>query len=202
MKKRNLLVTLAAALLIGLTPTVALAEPTLSPSTVTTSSTATSTAGTTVSVNVSCKAGAEGTDSWIKVDPTTTEQASNTPEGANVVASFVITQQNTLPPYTFSYDLGSEYAGANVTVYIQHDDGATEVVERTADSNGTISFEQEKLSIHTIVADKTGGVAPVTDTGATAPYTGIPTAMVAIMTGVSAVSACGVAVALRKKIAE
>lgn len=200
--REKLFVTLAAALAIGLTPAVALAEPTLSPNTVTSSVTATATvSGTPVSANVSCKAGDEGTKPYVKVE-STTEEASNTPAGANVVASFVITHQNTLPPYTFSYDLGTEYAGAKVTVYIQHEDGTTEVVERTADSNGTISFEQDKLSIHTIVADKTEGAAPSTDAGATSPYTGVPTALVAGVTAISVVSATGVAVALRKKVSE
>lgn len=198
--KKNLLVTLAAALLIGVTPAVAMAAPTLSPNTVTASASAT-VDGTSVAVNVSCKAGDEGAESWVKLEDTTAV-AENTPEGANVVASFEVTQQNTLPPYTFSYELGSEYAGAKVTVYIQHDDGTTEVVERTADANGTISFEQEKLSIHTIVAEKTEGSAPATDTSSDAPYTGVPVAIVAGVTVVSAISAGGVAVALRKKVSE
>lgn len=199
--RKNFFVAAAAALLIGMAPVAALAEPTLSPNTVTASSTGTSASGESVVVNVSCKAGDEGVDSWINVEPTTT-QANNTPEGASVVASFEITQQNTLPPYIFSYDLGGEYAGAKVTVYVQHDDGSNEVVERTADANGTFSFEQDRLSVHTIVAEPTGGAAPSTDTGATSPYTGVPVELVAGLTAVATVSAGGVAVALRKKVSE
>lgn len=201
MKMRKLMVALAATLLIGVAPAIAMAAPTVSPSTVTASGTTTASNGTSVVVNVSGKIGNEGTESWIRMDPTD-DQASNTPEGASVVASFVVTQQNTTAPYTFSYELGSEYAGAAVTVYIQHDDGTTEVVERTADGNGTISFEQDRLCIHTVVAEPTGGASATTDTGATAPYTGVPTTLVAGMTAASCVCAAGVAVALRKKVSE
>lgn len=81
----------AAALLIGMAPVAALAEPTLSLNTVTASSVATSVSGENVAVNVSCKAGDADADSWVAVDATTT-QASNTPEGASVVASFEITE--------------------------------------------------------------------------------------------------------------
>lgn len=197
---RKFMIALVAALLIGVTPATALAAPTLSPSTVTASGSAVS-GDAEISANVSGKVGGEGTESWIRIEATT-EQASNTPEGASVVASFLITQQNTAAPYTFSYDLGSEYAGAAVSVYIEHDDGSTEVVERTADSNGTISFEQDSLSVHTIVAEKTGGSSATTDTGASSPYTGVPTALVGGLTVASCACAGGVAVALRRRVTE
>lgn len=89
-----------------------------------------------------------------------------------------------------------------MTVYVQHDDGSDETVECTADANGTFSFEQDRLSIHTIVAEPTDGAAPSTNTGATSPYTGVPVELVAGLTAIATVSAGGVAVNLRKKISE
>lgn len=197
---KNKLVALATAIAVMATPVAAMAA--VSPSTVTSSTTASAAAA---SVTASVSANKVSGNDWIKVEPAASgEIASNVPEADKdkVVASFVITHQGTEAPYTFSYTLGSEYAGATVTVYIQHDDDTTEVVTKVADANGTITFTQDKLSIHTLVAEKTNGSAASTDTSARSPQTGVNTAAVAGISIVAVVAAGGVAVTLRKKVNE
>ena len=137
----------------------------------------------------------------------TTEEsvkASNAelPEGFTEVASFRIESTGDVePPYQFSYNLGAEYANAEVTVYVDHEGEAeNEVVTKTASSDGTITFTTDALSIHTIVAKKADGVVN-TDTGSTSPQTGLNTTAVAAGTVCVAVAAGAVYVA-RKKVSE
>ena len=193
--KKSIVSLLSAALIALSVPALAFAA-TPSPDTVSASTT-----GANVTVSVSGKK--TDADAWIKV-ASTDKKASNAPADAEVVASFEVTQQNTQAPYTFSYTLGAAYANADVTVYIQHDDNATEVVEKTADANGTITFEQSKLSIHTIVAKKAAAGATTTqkDSGATSPQTGLHTNAAVAVTGAASVAAAGAAVVLRKKVTE
>ena len=200
---KKALVSMFSAALIALSvPALAFAA---SPDTVTASTSVTAASGTAVSVSASGKK--LSADAFVKIEAAPAgEQASNTPAGADVLASFVVTQKDTEPPYTFSYTLGAEYANADVSVYIQHEDNTTEVVEKTADANGTITFEQTKLSIHTIVAKKAAaGSAAATakkDSGAMSPQTGLHTTEAAAVTGVALVAAAGAAVVLRKKVSE
>ena len=191
--KKTLLSLFSAALIALSIPALAFAA---SPDTVTAS-------GSAAGVSVSVSGKKADADDWIKI-AATDQKASNTPAGAEALASFEITQQGTEAPYTFSYTLGAAYANADVTVYIQHDDNATETVEKTADANGTISFEQSKLSIHTLVAKKAaaGTTAPKTDAGATSPQTGLHTTEAAVVTGTALVAAVAAAVVLRKKVTE
>lgn len=131
-------------------------------------------------------------------------KASNAevPEGFTEVASFRIESTGDVePPYQFSYNLGAEYANAEVTVYVDHEGEAeNEVVTKTASSDGTITFTTDALSIHTIVAKKADGVVN-TDTGSTSPQTGLNTSAVAAGTVCVAVAAGAVYVA-RKKVSE
>lgn len=131
-------------------------------------------------------------------------KASNAevPEGFTEVASFRIESTGDVePPYQFSYNLGAEYANAEVTVYVDHEGEAeNEVVTKTASSDGTITFTTDALSIHTIVAKKADGVVN-TDTGSTSPQTGLNTTAVAVGTVCVAVAAGAVYVA-RKKVSE
>ena len=191
--KKTLLSLFSAALIALSIPVLAFAA---SPDTVTASGSASG-----VSVSVSGKKA--DADAWIKI-AATEQKASNTPADAEALASFEITQQGTEAPCTFSYTLGAAYANADVTVYIQHDDNATETVEKTADANGTISFEQSKLSIHTLVVKKaaSGTTAPKTDAGATSPQTGLHTTEAAVVTGTALVAAVAAVVVLRKKVTE
>ncbi len=144
-----------------------------------------------------------GSDAWLKVAGSGTA-ASNVPSGSNVVASFEVTQQNTTGPYSFTFALGSQYAGAKVTAYIQHDSGVTDVKELTADANGNVSFTMNELCIISLVAQPTSGASAAASTtvtadkGAKSPATGVNTTAVAAVAAVAAAGAACAFVALRK----
>lgn len=154
-------------------------------------------------VEVKAAAACNGTGT-LTITPEESVKASNTevPEGFTEVASFRIESTGDVePPYQFSYNLGAEYANAEVTVYVDHEGEAeNEVVTKTAGSDGTITFTTDALSIHTIVAKKADGVVN-TDTGSTSPQTGLNTTAVAVGTVCVAVAAGAVYVA-RKKVSE
>ena len=144
-----------------------------------------------------------GSDAWLKVVGSGAA-ASNVPSGSNVVASFEVTQQNTSGPYNFTFALGSQYAGAKVTAYIQHDSGREEVKELTADANGNVSFTMNELCIISLVAQPTSGASAAAsttvtaDNGAKSPATGVNTTAVAAVAAVAAAGAACAFVALRK----
>ena len=121
-----------------------------------------------------------------------------------MVASFEVTQQNTTGPYSFTFALGSQYAGAKVTAYIQHDSGVTDVKELTADANGNVSFTMNELCIISLVAQPTSGASAAASTtvtadkGAKSPATGVNTTAVAAVAAVAAAGAACAFVALRK----
>lgn len=154
-------------------------------------------------VEVKAAAACNGTGT-LTITPEESVKASNAevPEGFTEVASFRIESTGDVePPYQFSYNLGAEYANAEVTVYVDHEGEAeNEVVTKTASSDGTITFTTDALSIHTIVAKKADGVVN-TDTGSTSPQTGLNTSAVAAGTVCVAVAAGAVYVA-RKKVSE
>lgn len=154
-------------------------------------------------VEVKAAAACNGTGT-LTITPEESVKASNAevPEGFTEVASFKIESTGDVePPYQFSYNLGAEYANAEVTVYVDHEGEAeNEVVTKTASSDGTITFTTDALSIHTIVAKKADGVVN-TDTGSTSPQTGLNTSAVAAGTVCVAVAAGAVYVA-RKKVSE
>lgn len=154
-------------------------------------------------VEVKVAAACNGTGT-LTITPEESVKASNAevPEGFTEVASFKIESTGDVePPYQFSYNLGAEYANAEVTVYVDHEGKAeNEVVTKTASSDGTITFTTDALSIHTVVAKKADGVVN-TDTGSTSPQTGLNTTAVAAGTVCVAVAAGAVYVA-RKKVSE
>lgn len=154
-------------------------------------------------VEVKAAAACNGTGT-LTITPEESVKASNAevPEGFTEVASFKIESTGDVePPYQFSYNLGAEYANAEVTIYVDHEGEAeNEVVTKTASSDGTITFTTDALSIHTIVAKKADGVVN-TDTGSTSPQTGLNTSAVAVGTVCVAVAAGAVYVA-RKKVSE
>lgn len=154
-------------------------------------------------VEVKAAAACNGTGT-LTITPEESVKASNAevPEGFTEVASFKIESTGDVePPYQFSYNLGAEYANAEVTVYVDHEGEAeNEVVTKTASSDGTITFTTDALSIHTIVAKKADGVVN-TDTGSTSPQTGLNTSAVAAGAVCVAVAAGAVYVA-RKKVSE
>ena len=170
MKKRFMAALSVLALALAL-PVAAFAAP--SPA----NTTATGANNVTASVN----------NASVKVESTTTN-AKNTPAGANVVASFEITETvagtvSESNPLTVTFTLGKAYAGAKVTVYVQHND---------------VTFKVTKLSTYTIVAEKTAAGAATTDNGAKSPATGVNTTAVAAMAAVAAAGAACAFVALRK----
>lgn len=154
-------------------------------------------------VEVKAAAACNGTGT-LTITPETEVKAANAevPEGFTEVASFKIESSGDVePPYQFSYNLGAEYANAEVTVYVDHEGKAeNEVVTKTASSDGTITFTTDALSIHTIVAKKADGVVS-TDTGSKSPQTGLNTAVVAAGT-VCAAAAAGAVFVARKKVSE
>lgn len=146
---------------------------------------------------------AADSNAWLKVVGTGTA-ANNVPSGSNVVASFEVTHHNTSGPYNFTFALGSQYAGAKVTVYIQHDSGFKDVKELTADANGNVSFTMDELCIISLVAQPTSGASAAASTtvtadkGAKSPATGVNTTAVASVAAVAAAGAACAFVALRK----
>lgn len=154
-------------------------------------------------VEVKAAAACNGTGT-LTITPEAEVKAENAelPEGFSDVASFKIESSGDVePPYQFSYNLGAEYANAEVIVYVDHEGKAeNEVVTKTASSDGTITFTTDALSIHTIVAKKADGVVS-TDTGSKSPQTGMNTAVIAAGTACAAVAAGAVFVA-RKRVSE
>lgn len=160
------------------------------------------TVATESGVNVRAAAACNGTGT-LKIEEAAEDvKASNaqTPEGFTEIGSFKITCTGKVEaPYQFAYNLGAAYANAEVTIYVDHETEGVEneVINKTASSDGTVTFTTDALSIHTIVA-KQSATKPATDTGAQSPQTGLPVMAVA---GVSAV-ALGSALVLRKKVSE
>jgi hypothetical protein len=136
-------------------------------------------------------------------------QASNVVVTANdeVLASFEVVGDATNVNLTFA--VGAEWAGYTCTIFIQHNDGTTETQTVTVAADGTLTIHVSKLSIFTLVVDKTsaptsGGT--VTDNGSTSPKTGVDlsatTGTIAGLTIAMAIAAVFVAVALRKKVVQ
>lgn len=195
---KKLVSAFAAFTMMLALPTVAMAAQFNSPS-----GTTVTAPGTGVAISVS---GDVSGDGFIHVDPSDAA-ASNVPEGVTPLASFeVVADDNvSFTELSLTFSVGSQYAGAKATVYIQHGDGTTDVQEATVAADGTVTITVDRLSIFSIVVDESiipadGGVA--TDTSATAPATDVNSAAVAGVT-VAAIAGAGVvAVALRKKVSE
>lgn len=154
---------------------------------------------------VKAAAACNGTGALV-IEGTSEVKAENAevPEGFSEVASFVVTKEGDVEaPFQFAYNLGAEYANAEVVVYIEHEEEGVEneVRELTASADGTVTFTTDALSVHTIVAKKSD-VAANTDTGSKSPQTGINSSVVAFGTAAAAVAAAGAIVALRKKVVE
>ena len=195
---KKLVSAFAAFTMMLALPTVAMAAQFNSPS-----GTTVTAPSTGVAISVS---GDVSGDGFIHVDPSDAA-ASNVPEGVTPLASFeVVADDNvSFTELSLTFSVGSKYAGAKATVYIQHGDGTTDVQEATVAADGTVTITVDRLSIFSIVVDEStipadGGVA--TDTSATAPATDVNSAAVAGVT-VAAIAGAGVvAVALRKKVSE
>lgn len=195
---KKLVAALSAALLVLALPTVAQAWE--SPTGDVRSNTLEITTASGVPVKVA--AAANGTGEII-IEPTDTEASNAQPvDGYTKVGSFhIYAEGNVEAPFNFSYNIGSRFANADVIVYIDHQgEGGTEVVQKTASSDGTITFSTDNLSIHTVYAKPASGSAAgaTTDKSSKSPQTGLNTPVVAGVTAAAAVAAAGVAVALKK----
>jgi hypothetical protein len=121
------------------------------------------------------------------------KQASNVKLAGNdaVVASFEIIGDATNVGLAFS--VGEKWAGYTFKVFIEHNDGSTEVKTATVGSDGLLSLRVDKLSIFTLVAEG----------ASTSPKTGVnigaTSGAVAGMTIAMAAAAVFVATALRRK---
>ena len=195
---KKLVSAFAAFTMMLALPTVAMAAQFNSPS-----GTTVTAPGTGVAISVSGDVSGNG---FIHVDPSDAA-ASNVPEGVTPLASFeVVADDNvSFTELSLTFSVGSQYAGAKATVYIQHGDGTTDVQEATVAADGTVTITVDRLSIFSIVVDEStipadGGVA--TDTSATAPATDVNSAAVAGVTVAAIAGASVVAVALRKKVSD
>lgn len=192
--KKKLTAVLGAALAALVLPATLAFGATVSESVITDQTTVNGVAGKVTAI--------DGGNVVLTMEPTD-QKASNVPAGVEVLASFKIEGNDAVKgPFQFSYTLGAEYAGADVTVYVDHEGKAeNEVIKETAGPDGTVSFTTQTLSIHSIVASKATGEKQV-DTGAKSPQTGLNTTGVAAITVAAAVAAAGVALSLRKKLSE
>lgn len=127
------------------------------------------------------------------------KNAQGTPAGANVVASFEVTGEanGTL---TLTFNVGTKYAGAKATVYVQHNDGATETKSATVASDGTVTITVDRLSVFTVVIDESSKGTATTDKSSKSPQTGVSTSAVQVATAVAVVAAAGCAAVVVRKV--
>lgn len=196
MKKKLFAVVLAAVMVLAM-PAMAFAAP--SPSIIEGSSGASN--GTTLTVT------ANGTGDLTVAE--TPKQASNVALSGSevVVASFEVTNTTgDATDITLTFNVGTKYAGANAKVFIEHNDGTTEVKEATVSADGYIIIKTDGLSVFTVVVDPTtatGTTATGTtaaDTSSVSPQTGVDMTLVAAASGICFVGAGAVAFALRKRM--
>lgn len=193
MKKKLTAVLGAALAMLAIPATLAFGAPTSSEALITDTTTGNGVSAKVTAVNKG--------DATLSITPTD-QKASNVPAGTDILASFKIEGSGTGAPYTFTYNLGAEYAGADVTVYVDHEGKAdNEVKQMTAGSDGSVSFTTQTLSIHSIAAKKATGSKAV-DNSATSPQTGVSNTAVIAVTAAAAIAAAGVAVSLHKKVSE
>lgn len=192
MKKKLFAVALAAAMVLAL-PALAFAA-TPSPSVI--KGSGASSNGTTLTVT------ANGTGELIVV--ATSKNASNTVLSGSeiVVGSFEVTNTTgEAADITLTFNVGTQYAGANAKVFIEHNDGSTEVKTTTVSADGYVVVKTDGLSTFTVVVDPTTATgATAADTSSVSPQTGVDMTMVATATGVCFIGAGAVAFALRKRM--
>ena len=141
----------------------------------------------------------------VTIAPATTPAPNVKIEGSEqIVFSLEITApQGTVVdaahPLTLTVSLGSQFANANVKIFVHHDDGTDEVMNAKANAAGVVEFTVTKLSTFTFVAAPTTAAA---DGSAKSPQTGVDFGTVAGATAVTAIAAGAVFVALRKKVTE
>ena len=199
MKKRIVSIVCAAMLMLAL-PTMAWAAASPEKS----SSTSTSAVSNGVTAVVDYKYAGDGK----LIVEGSQVQASNVPTGSDVIASFHAYTEGKVDidgNITFVFNVGSQYSGYTAYVYVQHDDGTTEVKTATVSSDGTIAITVDRLSVFSIVlGDKAAGTATAAkaSTSSKSPTTGVDMGVVAAGSAIAFVGAAACAVALRKKVTE
>lgn len=201
----------AAATMMFALPSVAMAAQFNSPS----GTTVTDQSG--VSISVSGDVTSASGNGYIDVNAGSTP-AANVPAGVTPLATFEVVAEGDVQfsELSLTFSVGSQYAGAQATVYVVHSDGSQEAIPATVAADGTVTVTVDRLSVFSIVVDEstipsgnqggtgttgtTGGTT--TDTSATSPYTGAFLAPVAGMTVAAFAAAGGVSVVLRKKVNE
>lgn len=200
----------AAATMMFALPSVAMAAQFNSPS----GTTVTDQSG--VSISVSGDVTSASGNGYIDVNAGSTP-AANVPAGVTPLATFEVVAEGDVQfsELSLTFSVGSQYAGAQATVYVVHSDGSQEAIPATVAADGTVTVTVDRLSVFSIVVDEStipsgnqGGTAggttggTTTDTSATSPYTGAFLAPVAGMTVAAFAAAGGVSVVLRKKVNE
>lgn len=201
----------AAATMMFALPSVAMAAQFNSPS----GTTVTDQSG--VSISVSGDVTSASGNGYIDVNAGSTP-AANVPAGVTPLATFEVVAEGDVQfsELSLTFSVGSQYAGAQATVYVVHSDGSQEAIPAKVAADGTVTVTVDRLSVFSIVVDEstipsgnqggttTGGTTggTTTDTSATSPYTGAFLAPVAGMTVAAFAAAGGVSVVLRKKVNE
>ena len=193
---KKLVSAFAAFTMMLALPTVALAAQFNSPS-----GTTVIAPGTGVAISVSGDVSSASGSGYISVEPENIV-ASNVPEGVTPLATFEVLEHGdvTFTELSLTFSVGSQYAGAKATVYIEHGDGTTDVQEATVAADGTVTITVDRLSVFSIVVDES--TIPADGGAATAPATDVNSAPVAAVTLVAVAGAGAAAVALRKKVSE
>lgn len=141
------------------------------------------------------------------VKPPTAVDSAMLEEGETVtIASFKVNTSydpSQLGTITVTLNVGTQYSGASSYIYVEHNDGTTEVKQVTVGSDGTVTLTTDDINIITVAIDTSTipeGSGVKADKGATSPQTGVSVLGVAAGTGAMAVAACGTGAALRKKV--
>lgn len=218
---RRLVTAFAAASMMLAVPGVAMAATFRSPS-----GTTVTAPGSNVAISVSGDVTTASGNGYIDVEsaPTGTV-AANVPAGVTPLATFEVTAEGDVQfgELNLTFSVGTRYAGATATIYIQHGDGSTESRTVTVAADGTVTITVDRLSLFSIVVDEstipagntqgsgsaaggatgsTGVTGTKTDTSATSPDTGAFLAPVAGMTVAAVAAAGGVTVVIRRRLAE
>lgn len=199
---KKLVSAFAAFTMMLALPTVALAAQFNSPS-----GTTVTAPGTGVAISVSGDVSSASGSGYISVEPESVV-ASNVPEGVTPLATFEVLEHGdvTFTELSLTFSVGSQYAGAKATVYIEHGDGTTDVQEATVAADGTVTITVDRLSVFSIVVDEStipadGAAGGTTqDTSATSPATDASVLPLVGMIMVGTAGAGASAVALRKKV--
>lgn len=205
--KKQLVSVFAAVTMMLAAPSVALAA---------TSGTFYSPSGTTVTdqtsnvtIAVSGDVSSDSGSGYILVE-STTGQASNVPADVTPLATFEVTAHGDVEfnELQLVFSVGSRYAGAKATVYIEHDNDDQETREATVAADGTVTITVDRLSTFSIVIDESTipadgtSAGTTTDTSATAPATDASLLPVLGVTVAATAGAGASVVAIRKRISE